>query len=239
LNSSDAAIITRELANCKKHAAFPLPFEQAENHRVWEAALQAETREILDIWRSRCILRDMKVTKKHSQLPRRGGLWVTATLALLINLALPRIASAQVGKPGQTAPAWALKSVEGKQLKSADYLGKVVILDFWATWCPPCRAEIPSFIQLQKQYGKDGLVVVGISLDQDGPAVVKKFIASNGINYDIVMGDTKTTEAYGGVESIPTTFVIDRQGKIAAKHVGLTEKAEFEKEIKPLLKPGT
>ena len=160
-----------------------------------------------------------------------------AALAAVMILTPSRPTLAQAAKQGQPAPAWELKDVDGKLVKSSRYQGKVVILDFWATWCPPCRAEIPSFIDLQKQYGKDGLVVVGISLDQGGPAAVKKFMANAKINYDIVMGDKKITEAHGGIEAIPTTFVLDRQGNIVAKHVGLTEKSEFEKEIKPLLKP--
>ena len=137
---------------------------------------------------------------------------------------------------GKQAPAWELKDVEGNTIKSSDFKGKVVVLDFWATWCGPCRAEIPSFIALQDKYGKDGLVVVGVSLDEEGASVVKPFMKRNKINYPIVMADTRIADLFGGVEGIPTTFVIDRDGKIAAKHVGLTSKAAFEKEIKPLLK---
>ena len=126
--------------------------------------------------------------------------------------------------------------MDGKTVKSSDFKGKVVLLDFWATWCGPCRAEIPSFIALQDKYRKDGLVVVGVSLDEEGPSVVKPFMKRNKINYPIVMADTRIADLFGGVEGIPTTFVIDRDGKIAAKHVGLTSKSAFEKEIKPLLK---
>jgi thiol-disulfide isomerase/thioredoxin len=136
----------------------------------------------------------------------------------------------------KAAPVWELKDVEGKTVKSTDFKGKVVILDFWATWCGPCVAEIPSFIELHKQYEKDGLVIIGVSVD-DGTPVVKKFIGSKKVNYPIVMGNDSITAAFGGVEGIPTTFVIDRDGKIVSKHIGLTEKAEFEREIKPLLAP--
>ena len=170
--------------------------------------------------------------------PVRNGRWMWATLAAMTALAPVSTVLGQALKPGQPAPAWQLKDLEGKLVKSSDYRGKVVILDFWATWCPPCRAEIPSFVELQKQYGKDGLVVLGVSLDKEGPAAVKKFMTKTPMNYGIVMADDKIAEAYGGIEAIPTTFIIDRQGKIVAKHVGLTDKAEFEKEIKPLLKTG-
>jgi len=135
----------------------------------------------------------------------------------------------------QPAPPWELKDLDGKAVKLSDFKGKVVILNFWATWCPPCRQEIPSFISLQKQYGDKGLVVVGVSLDDKGPGVVKPFVAKMGINYPVVMGDQKTTAEYGGVAVIPTTFVIDRKGRIAAQHEGDADRTTFESEIKPLL----
>jgi peroxiredoxin len=147
----------------------------------------------------------------------------------------PRQAIAATLGAQKTAPAWELKDVNGKTLKSSDFKGKVVVLDFWATWCPPCRAEIPGFVELQKKYSEQGLTIVGISLDEKGPSVVKPFMKKFNINYPVVMGDDKVVEAFGGVESIPTTFVIDRTGKIVSKHVGLAEKSQFEKEIRPLL----
>lgn len=134
-----------------------------------------------------------------------------------------------------SAPAWSLKDVNGATVQSSDFHGKVVILDFWATWCPPCREEIPGFIELQKQYGDDGLVVVGISLDQDGPAVVKQFMERFKINYPVVMGNQRIANEFGGIRAIPTTFVLDREGRIVSKHVGFADKAVFEREVKALL----
>ena len=131
------------------------------------------------------------------------------------------------------APAWKLKDLDGKLVKSSDFLGKVVILDFWATWCAPCKAEIPGFIALQKQYGEQGLVVIGVSLDNE-PAVVRRFMADFGMNYRVVLGDLMLLQAFGGT-AIPTTVIIDRAGDIVARHVGFTSRQTFENEIKPLL----
>jgi len=141
-----------------------------------------------------------------------------------------------VAATSMPSPAWELKGVDGKLVKFSDFAGKVVILDFWATWCGPCRMEIPGFIELQKQYADKGLVVVGVSLDQDGASVVKTFMDKTGIIYPVVLGDETIVCAFGGVEGIPTTFIIDRNGRIVGMHVGYTEKTEFESEIKPLLK---
>lgn len=150
-------------------------------------------------------------------------------------LGLLSIPSAMAAEPAKTAPAWELKDVSGKTIKSSDFAGKVVVLDFWATWCPPCREEIPGFVELQKQYADKGLAIIGVSLDQGGPSVVKDFIKENHINYPIVMGDDAIVSAYGGIEGIPTTFIIDRDGNIAGQHVGFTPKEAFEAAIKPLL----
>ena len=135
----------------------------------------------------------------------------------------------------QPAPAWELKDLEGQAVKLSDFKGKVVLLNFWATWCPPCRQEIPDLIALQNQYKDKGLVVVGVSLDQNGPAAVRPFVSRIKINYPVVMGDEKTARAYGSVQVIPTTFFIDREGRIAGQHEGGDDKAGFEASVKPLL----
>jgi cytochrome c biogenesis protein CcmG/thiol:disulfide interchange protein DsbE len=133
------------------------------------------------------------------------------------------------------APDWELSDLNGKRVNLSDFRGKVLILDFWATWCAPCRVEIPHFVELQKQYGDKGLTVIGVSLDEQGPDIVKKFVKQLGVNYPMVMGNEKVTESYGGIVAIPTTFVIDRQGRIVGRHMGYEDKAVFEKEIQSLL----
>jgi thiol-disulfide isomerase/thioredoxin len=111
----------------------------------------------------------------------------------------------------------------------------VVILDFWTIWSAPCRAELPTFVELQKKYNKDGLVIIGISVDQGGVVDVKPFSQQEGLNYRILLADEKIATAFGGIPAIPTTFVIDEDGRIASKHVGLTPKREFDHEAKSLL----
>ncbi|MBI5689729.1 MAG: TlpA family protein disulfide reductase [Verrucomicrobia bacterium] len=134
------------------------------------------------------------------------------------------------------APAWQLKDVNGAPVSSDQFKGKVVVVDFWATWCPPCRAEIPGYIDLVKKYGAEGLVIVGISLDQAGPEVVKAFAGKTGINYPLVMGDDQVVAAFGGVEGIPTTFLIDRTGQIRDRKVGAEETADYEKKLLAVLR---
>jgi DsbE subfamily thiol:disulfide oxidoreductase len=134
------------------------------------------------------------------------------------------------------APTWKLQSLDGKSVRFDDFKGKVVILDFWATWCGPCREEIPGLIDLQKKYEKQGLAVVGISLDDGDAEVVKAFVRKLGMNYPVLLGDDKVQQAFGGIDAIPATFVIDRHGHIVKKYVGLVEKKQLEAVIKPLLK---
>lgn len=130
----------------------------------------------------------------------------------------------------QEAPDFTLTDMEGQQVSLSDYKGKIIILDFWATWCGPCRMEIPSFIELQDQYEED-VVVLGVSLDQDGPRAVIPFAKKMGINYPVVYGNGTVTQAYGGIRGIPTTFVIDKDFNIQRKYVGYTDHAVFEKDI--------
>ena len=135
------------------------------------------------------------------------------------------------------APSWSLKDVDGKVVTWSQFKGKVVVIDFWATWCPPCRTEIPGYIALQKKYAADGLVIIGISVDTDGPAVVKKYMKEIGINYQIVMADDQIQDAFAPIQGYPTTFIVDRDGMIRNKKLGREPTAEFEKELLAILRP--
>lgn len=133
------------------------------------------------------------------------------------------------------APDFELKDANGKVVHLSDYKGKVVLLDFWATWCGPCKVEIPWFMEFQRKYKDRGFEVLGVSMDDDGWKAITPFVNQKKINYRIVLGDDKTGDQYGGLEALPTTFVIDRSGRIASVHVGLAGKKDFSDAIEKLL----
>jgi cytochrome c biogenesis protein CcmG/thiol:disulfide interchange protein DsbE len=117
----------------------------------------------------------------------------------------------------------------------AEYKGKVVLLNFWATWCGPCKIEIPWFIEFEQKYKDRGFSVLGVSMDEEGWEIVKPYIAKNKVNYRILLGTESVAQMYGNVESLPTTFIIDSEGRIASTHVGLVSRSDYENEILQLL----
>jgi peroxiredoxin len=137
-------------------------------------------------------------------------------------------------KDPEMAPAFETKALTGELVSRTGLKGKVILMNFWATWCPPCREEIPEMIALQNEF-KDQLEVVGISEDDDPPAKVMRFAKDQGINYPIAMSTDQLTKDFGGVEALPTTFVIDTQGRVVQKHRGVHPIAEYELEIESLL----
>lgn len=134
----------------------------------------------------------------------------------------------------EAAPAFEARDIAGPSLSTADWKGKVVLLAFWATWCPPCREEIPTFIELQAKY-KDRLQIIGVSEDDDPPEKVLQFARQKGINYPIIMATPDLIAKYGGVPALPTAFLIDTQGRVVQKHVGLSSFDLYDREVRALL----
>jgi peroxiredoxin len=169
---------------------------------------------------------------------------VAAAAAIFLSLACTREATVSAAVKGdkdrKAAPNFTLRDANGDKVQLSDYKGKVVLLDFWATWCGPCKVEIPWFMEFEQQYKNKGFAVLGVSMDDDGWTVVKPYIAKLKVNYRIALGNDKVGELYGGVDSLPTTFLIDRQGRIASTHVGITGgKEDFRNDILHLLQAGT
>jgi peroxiredoxin len=161
---------------------------------------------------------------------------ITAGALMIAYSYLPGVTAAvKQARDGKTAPDFTLKDSAKQDLKLSDDKGEVVLLNFWATWCGPCKIEIPWFIEFERLYSKRGFAVVGISMDDEGWKVVEPYIAQKQMNYRVAIVDDALTQKYGGIDSLPTTFLIDREGKIATIHAGLVSKNSYEKEIQELL----
>ncbi len=144
-------------------------------------------------------------------------------------------ASAEAGRVLKEAPDFMLFDIYGEKKTFSSFKGKVIILNFWGTWCPPCRMEIPSFIELYDEYKDEGLEIIGVTLSWDTEEKVLSFAEKNSINYTILLGDRDVPDLYGGILSIPTTFIIDREGFIRNKYIGYRDKEVFKEGIKELL----
>lgn len=141
---------------------------------------------------------------------------------------------AQTEKPLK-APNFSLKTADGKTLELGKMKSKLIVVNFWATWCRPCTAEMPGLSEVYQNYKSRGLEIVGVSLDVKGWAVVKPFLQRTKVPYPIVLGDQSIVDDYGGIQAIPTTFFIDQDGNIVKKHIGYLSKDEFEKQVKTFL----
>ncbi|MGA8736779.1 MAG: TlpA disulfide reductase family protein [Terriglobales bacterium] len=135
------------------------------------------------------------------------------------------------------APDFALQSLDGKTVRLSDFRGKPVVLNFWATWCGPCKIEMPWFVDLQKEYGPAGLQFLGVAMDDASAKDIAEFAESMKVNYPILIGKESVGDAYGGVQFLPETFYIDRDGKVVDKAFGLKGRGEIEEAIKKILGP--
>jgi thiol-disulfide isomerase/thioredoxin len=140
---------------------------------------------------------------------------------------------------GKPAPAFTLKTLEGATANLADYRGKAVMIDFWATWCGPCRIEMPWFPEIQKKYGPQGFTILAINMDDGGIDLVKKFAKDFGVNYPILMGSDAVADAYGVTQGYPTNVFIDRDGRVIAGEIGLTGQRQLEANIQRALASGS
>jgi len=166
----------------------------------------------------------------------KNSLRVTFFLLLLVFALLANGSFKEIrGQDSSTlAPDFALSDLEGNTVWLSNFKGKVIILDFWATWCSPCLQEIPHFVELYEKYQDDGFQMIGIAISSGSSKNVKKFATEHEINYLILMGNRQVTRKYGGIYGIPTTFLIDRQGRIVKKYIGYQPKEVFEKDLKSL-----
>lgn len=137
-------------------------------------------------------------------------------------------------KNPDAAPPFQLNDLNGLPVSLAEAKGKVVLLNFWATWCGPCRAEIPDLVDLQKRYA-DKLEIIALATEEDDPGQVRSFVQHSGINYRVAMASDDVVRAYGGVAALPTSFIIDAQGRVVQKHVGLNDPSLYERELKAML----
>ncbi|MBI3207628.1 MAG: TlpA family protein disulfide reductase [Candidatus Solibacter usitatus] len=175
----------------------------------------------------------MKAISRRRSLPLTLG--SMAALLAACNSRSVKAAAVKPEKERKNAPEFSLKDSQGRAAKMSDYKGKVVLLNFWATWCGPCKIEIPWFIDFEQRFKDRGFAVLGVSMDEDGWEVVKPYLESKKINYRVVIGNDQTADLYGGVSSLPTTFLVDRLGRIAGVHVGLVSKSVYQDDIEQLL----
>ena len=168
-------------------------------------------------------------------LLRAFAIALVATCAILVAQTTSQ-PSQTIPQPGELAPDFTLAESTGSPVKLSAYKGRVVLLDFWATWCEGCKVEIPWFVEFQNRYRKDGLRAIGVSMDDDGWKSVKPYVEQHKLNYPVVIADQDLAKRYGGLPFLPMTLLIDRDGKIAEAHPGVVDKHAFENTIKALLK---
>lgn len=166
---------------------------------------------------------------------------MVVTLMLVFGIRKSRRATspAQATTTGmKMAPDFTLQSLDGKTVHLSDFRGKAILLNFWATWCEPCKVEMPWIVDLQQKYASKGLQVLGVAMDDAGPDEIAKFTRQMGVNYPVVIGKDEVADSYGGLPFLPTTFYIGRDGKIVDKVLGIKGRGEIEDDIKKALAEG-
>jgi thiol-disulfide isomerase/thioredoxin len=157
------------------------------------------------------------------------------TLPGILIAAMIVFSPASVLRQETKAPQFELKDVKGRTVRLSDYQGKVVLINFWATWCPPCRAEMPDLVRLQRDYGKEGLQIIGITYPPEKKGHVRRFARSLKVNYPIILGTREIKDRFSSEEALPLTVVINRNGKVSDIISGILLREEFDEKIKPLL----
>jgi cytochrome c biogenesis protein CcmG/thiol:disulfide interchange protein DsbE len=161
--------------------------------------------------------------------------WFPSRRRVLLGLPAVALSACRRATERRAAPEFELRDTDGRTVRLSDYRGKVVLLNFWATWCGPCTIEIPWFVEFERRHKDRGFAVLGIAMDEDGWEVVRPFMERLRINYRVLLGNDEVARAYGGVDSLPTSFLIDREGFVARVHVGLVSRSRYENELRELL----
>ena len=159
---------------------------------------------------------------------------LVVALMLYVGFHMARRSAPRIGK-STVAPDFSLESLDGKSMRLSDLRGKAVLLNFWATWCGPCKIEMPWFVELQNKYGAQGLQIVGVAMDDASKEDIAKFAKEMGVNYPILIGKESIGDQYGGIPALPESFFIGRDGKMVDKIIGLKGKSEIEDAVKKAL----
>ncbi len=170
--------------------------------------------------------------------------FIAAIVATMLFVGVRMARNNRAGSPtkgqliGNLAPDFELPALDGKNVKLSDLRGKAVLLNFWATYCGPCKIEMPWFVELQKEYGPQGFQIVGVAMDDASTEDIAKFAKEMGVNYPILLGQESVGQSYGGVSVLPTTFFLDRDGKLIAREFGLQSRSVFVDHIKKAMSQG-